>query len=129
MPLYFFHLRSRSRYERDEEGLDCADLETAYMAACDAMPGLAADLLREGRNPMEHAFEVADAEGSPLLELPFTEMVRDGRRPVRPSTRALSQVERAHDLVTSMHQQIETLHKEMQASREWLADVHTASPR
>ena len=131
MPVYFFHLQTPSRFERDEVGLDCADLEAAYLQACHAMPGLTADFLRDGRNPMEHAFEIADAEGSVLLELPFTELVRHGRRPARPQAAvlaSLSHAERAYDLVVSVRQQIETLSREMQISREWLAQTRAMMP-
>ena len=124
MPLYYVHLRSPAGREDDDIGVERDDLEAAYLAVCDAIPDIAAELFRDGLNPMEHAFEITDAGGALLLEVPFDE--RQRRRPQRPRSQArqtLSQVERAHDLVLSVRTQVEALHKGMCASRDWVAQA------
>ena len=110
--MFFFHLRAPGTFERDEEGLQCPDFETAYLEAYRAIPDLTAEFIRQGRDPMDLAFE-----------MPFTELVRGEPKAPRPHPEALkglSQVERAYDLVASVKYQIEKLQKEMQVSREWL---------
>ena len=84
MPLFRFHLRSLAGLESDDEGLHFPDLETAYLEACRAIPGMAVDFVRSGLNPMSYAFEITDAAGRRLIEVPFGERLRDGRRPRRP---------------------------------------------
>ncbi|MCJ2019026.1 hypothetical protein MKK84_16510 [Methylobacterium sp. E-065] len=84
MPLFRFHLRSLAGLESDDEGLQFPDLETAYLEACRAIPGMAIDFVRSGLNPMSYAFEITDAAGRRLIEVPFSERLRDGRRPRRP---------------------------------------------
>ena len=95
MPLFRFHVRSLAGLERDDTGLEFPDLETAYLEACHTIPEMAADLVREGLNPMSHTFEITDAAGQVLIEVPFAERLRDGRplrrpkRPRRPRPRAM----------------------------------------
>jgi hypothetical protein len=87
MQLFRFHVRSLLGLERDDTGLEFPDLETAYLEAYLTIPEIAADLVREGRNPMLHAFEITDATGQKLIEVPFSERLKDGRplqRPGRP---------------------------------------------
>jgi hypothetical protein len=84
MPLFRFHLRSLAGLEHDDIGLECPDLETAYLEACHTIPEMAVDLVRKGVNPMSHAFEITDAAGQVLLKVPFAERLRDGRPPRRP---------------------------------------------
>ena len=125
MPLFLVHLRSPTRYERDDIGVEHATLEAAYLDVCDAVPAIAAALMREGRNPLEHTFEIADADGTTLLEVPFTERLREGgtvRRP--PEVRQLlTQAERAEALVESVRKQVEALHQNMRGSRLWLEQL------
>lgn len=81
MPLYFFHLRTPAGLEPDEVGLECPSVEVAYLEACRTMPGMAAELVHQGWNPMHRAFEIADARGALLLEVPFGEILHDeGKR-------------------------------------------------
>ncbi len=132
MPMFFFHLRAPEGLERDEIGLDCPDFEAAYLEAYGSIPELTADLIRRGRNPMECAFEIEDAEGKLLITLPFMERVQ--QKPNRPSQRhveamrAATQLERAYGLAEAVREQVQALHREMQASREWLASTRTMIP-
>lgn len=84
MPLFRFHVRSLAGLEHDDTGLNFPDLETAYLEACHTIPEIAADLVRQGLSPMLHAFEIVDAAGQVLMEIPFAERLRDGQRPRRP---------------------------------------------
>lgn len=132
MPLFFFHLRTPKGFERDDTGLECADLEAAYLEAYQSIPELSAEFFRHGRNPMEYVFEITDVMGTLLFEMPFTETLRERGRPPRPHPEGphpLSQAERVHSLVTSVRQQVEQLQKEMRASREWLNSTRAALKR
>lgn len=73
---YFFHLRSPDGIERDEIGLPFKDVEHAYLAACDSLPGIATEILRSRRNPMEFSFVLENAKGHVLMTVPFTELLR-----------------------------------------------------
>ncbi len=84
MPLFRFHLHALSGIEFDDTGLEFPNLETAYLEAYRSIPGMAADLMRSGVNPLAYAFEITDAAGRMLIEVPFSEALRDGRRPQRP---------------------------------------------
>jgi hypothetical protein len=84
MPLFRFHLHAPNGVEFDDTGLEFQDLETAYLEACHTIPEIAADLVREGLSPMLHAFEIVDAAGQVLMEVPFGERLKDGQRPRRP---------------------------------------------
>ena len=83
MPLFFFHLRTPEGREDDEDGLDQPDLECAYLDACRAVPTLTAGFMEEGRNPLAYAFEITDAAGTVLMEVPFDERLRRRPRPKR----------------------------------------------
>lgn len=131
MPVFFFHLRTPAELQVDDVGLDCVDLEAAYLEACYAIPGLATDFIQRGCNPMEYGFEITDAAGAILHEVPFTELVRGHRRPRRLRVEALlpvSQAERAQTLIADLHHQIEKLRDGMKAARAWLDPSH-AMPR
>ena len=122
----FFHLRGPAGLERDDTGLEYANLELAYLEAVRTIPGVSGDLIREGRNPMEHAFVITDAGDTPLLEVPFNEMTRDARKLHSPSAegaRGLLRAESVHDLVASVRQNLERLRTQMRESREWVAQV------
>lgn len=128
MPLYHFHLRNAAGLEPDEIGLEYPTLEEAYLEACRTVPGMAAEFVQAGRNPMEYAFEIADESGTLLLEIPFGEMLRNGAVPRRPAlprerARAVSAAERTQQLVASINRQIETLHEAMLASRRIMEEA------
>lgn len=75
MPLFYFHLRSGPRLERDFTGLKLASAEAAYLEACKAIPGLSVDLIHQGHNPGRYSFEIRDAKGYLHWDVPFIEIL------------------------------------------------------
>ncbi|MHB2210787.1 DUF6894 family protein [Methylobacterium sp. CM6257] len=88
MPLFYFHLHGPRGLERDDAGLELSGIEAAYLEAYRAVPAMSADLAQGKENPARYAFEIADASGNMLMEVPFTEVLDCGRKPVPPSTAA-----------------------------------------
>lgn len=84
MPLFHFHLRTLSGTEFDDTGLQFPNLETAYLEACRSIPSMITDFVHAGLNPLAYAFEITDAAGQVLIEVPFTERLREGQPPRRP---------------------------------------------
>ena len=84
MPRFFFHLRSPAGTERDDVGLEFADLETAYLDACATIPAMSADLVRENADPSRHVFEITDEADRVLMTVPFLEILDRGRKPRKP---------------------------------------------
>jgi hypothetical protein len=78
MARYHFHLRTAGGLERDETGLNCPNLEAAYLDACRAIPSLMAELAHKGHDPGRCAFEIHDRADRFLMEVPFLERVIRG---------------------------------------------------
>ena len=74
MPRYHFNFRSPDSVVVDGTGADFADANAAYEAAVRA----ARDLMSRdsGAEWLRCSFEVADANGEVVFELPFTEAVQ-----------------------------------------------------
>ena len=81
MPRYFFHLRCRGKEVRDHAGADFSDPDQAWEAAYAA----ARDLMRSEPaadvNWLTCLFEVTDAAGEIVFELPFSEAVDSAPNP------------------------------------------------
>ena len=73
---HFFHLRTDRGLEPDGEGLLLPDLDRACLEARRAIPGLAAEFIAAGRDPMDFRFEITDGDGVLLLAVPFRERAR-----------------------------------------------------
>ncbi len=74
MPHFYFDLRTPEGRQHDDIGLALADVETAYLEAYRAVPGVAAELMRDGADPfLNHSFEIRDAQNRLLIEVPFWE--------------------------------------------------------
>lgn len=80
MPRFYFHLRTPSGLNQDEAGSDFTGLEAAYLDAFDAIGTMTVDLVRQKANPWLYGFEITDAAGTILLDLPFAEYLDRGRR-------------------------------------------------
>jgi hypothetical protein len=95
MPWFYFHLRSPAGLERDDIGLECAGIKAAYLEACRSVPGIIAELGYGNINPLRYGFEITDAGGGLLMEVPFTEVLDRGRKPVVPPSATLFREGRA----------------------------------
>lgn len=96
MARYFFHLVSPGESSKDDIGTDLPNAEAAYLEACDTALELSYEMLRERLDPSRHAFEITDAEGHLVFELPFAEVTRPADR-----------MPRRGDLRASIHRQHE----------------------
>jgi hypothetical protein len=89
MARYFFHLVSPSQSSRDDIGTELPNAEAAYLEACDTALELSYEMLRERQDPSRHTFEITDADGHMVFELPFAEVTRPAERmPPRADLRA-----------------------------------------
>ena len=79
MPRYFFHLVAPGGRSDDEIGSEFPGVEAAYLAAYQAALEIGIEMLRELNDPAQHHFEIADAGGQILLDLPFTEAMRPSK--------------------------------------------------
>ena len=84
MPRFYFHLRTPSGLNRDEAGSEFTSLEAAHLDAFDAIGTMTVDLVRQKANPWQYGFEITDAAGKTLLDLPFAEYLDRGRRSTLP---------------------------------------------
>ena len=120
MPLFFFHLRKRDCLERDDIGVECADLDVAYLQACETIPDLSADLLREGHDPMACAFEISSGNGMLLMQVPFDERVRRRRRPSPSAFAAVARMEQTMRLLADVQEQHASIWHQIAGMRELL---------
>ncbi len=119
MPIYFFHLRGPAGLERDESGIDFPNIEAAFLDAYRTIPALSAELIGDGLDPFRYAFEIADGDGNPLLEVPFSEPIIVERQPPKP----MMQAQRTDDLAIAVERQVEKLQAQIGASRAWIDAV------
>ena len=87
-----------------------AGIEGAYLEACLTVPELSADLAREKKNPARYAFEITDPAGVLLMQVPFTEVLDRGRKPVAPSSarrshKAAAEMARTAALIISINEE------------------------
>jgi hypothetical protein len=82
MPRYFFHLVAPDGRSEDEIGSEFPGVEAAYLAAYQAALEIGIEMLRERHDPAQHHFEIADADGQALMDLPFAEAMQPSRGPM-----------------------------------------------
>jgi hypothetical protein len=126
MPLFYFHLRGPKGLERDDVGLELACVEAAYLGACQAVPGMSADLAREETNPARYAFEITDARGNLLMDVPFTEVLDRGHKPAPPRSsarlgKAVAEMARTASLICSITEERAALQVTLTETRRLLA--------
>ena len=85
MPTFFFDLRSPIGLDLAELGIEFSDVDTAYLDGCRAVIEMSAEMLRERQDPSALVFEVRNAVGALVMELPFREVLRPGERLHRPT--------------------------------------------
>ncbi len=79
MPKYYFHLRGPDGLDNDDEGLDFASVEAAYLEAIKAVPGMGS-IWPPLRRTNRYGFEIADARGTVLMAVPFAEVLDRGQK-------------------------------------------------
>ena len=131
MPQYFFHLRSTAATQRDELGSEFSDLDAAYLDTCQAITGMAVDLSNACCNPKPYVFDITDAAGRVLMQVPFGEMLNRGQEPERPAQpslrwQSLPEVERCQRLAGELAEEIARLRDTVQQSRALVAQARSA---
>jgi len=125
MPRFFFDHFDGQRLDRDEDGLEFPNVETAYLQAFEAAVEMWAEALHERRNPSRDWFKIKDVKGHVVFELPFAEIVESGKGslPKRPTTVAnlLANAKRAQVLQQDLQAQIAEALRRLDLSRELLA--------
>jgi hypothetical protein len=76
MPRFFFHFTSGDEVSRDEIGTVFPSLEAAYLDGCRSALEMSFDKLRLRDDPTNDSVEITDGSGRPLLNIPFSEVLR-----------------------------------------------------
>jgi hypothetical protein len=71
MPRFFFDYRTKGFIERDHEGLELPDLETAHREAILGAIDWWIEAVRERRDPCAHSLEMRDATDRVLKIVPL----------------------------------------------------------
>jgi hypothetical protein len=79
MPLYYLHIRDGTELLVDPEGSNLPNLEAARTEAIEGARQLISEAVRTG-SPlrMQRAFQIDDADGRTLLNVPFTDAINSG---------------------------------------------------
>lgn len=127
MARFFFHLVSPGSYCIDEIGGEFADVETAYLDGWQAALEMGCEMLKERRDPSRHQFEIVDEQGRFLIDVPFSEVMRPGRRPadhVGVRSQLRERMQRSRDLRADIkaefykaRQVLETVHATLERAR------------
>ena len=126
MPRFFFHLRGGPNgLSLDDFGVSLPDADAAYLEAFQTAKEMSQEWLRKGRNPRDYAFEVVNASGELVLELPFSEALdhQAGRRPAKLLTSirmAKERGERMMRLTAEVTQQVKMAQENLRRSRKLL---------
>ncbi|GJE41499.1 DUF6894 family protein [Methylobacterium soli] len=124
---YYFHLRTPDGLQWDEEGVPFACLDAAYLDACRAIPGMTVELKRAGTRPrqvLRYAFEIADAEGQFLMEVPFSAVLGEWRKPSRSQVseqKAQAEIQRTRSLIAAVQRERDALYATLSQSHALLA--------
>lgn len=122
MPQFYFHLRTPAGRNDDDTGLEFSGIEAAYLEACRTIPAMSADLVLSNVSPLVHAFEISDASGKVLIELPFGEVLDRGGAYARSASAQLRKRTRIEMVRT--RRLIKALCEEHIALRDTLAETN-----
>jgi hypothetical protein len=75
MPVYFFNIREGEALIVDPEGSDLPDEAAMRAYAVDAARDLLSAAVLAGRLPLDHAIEVTDEAGRPVLTVAYADAV------------------------------------------------------
>ena len=106
MALFFFHFSDDETRTSDDVGLEFATVEQAYLEAVAAAQAMWPELLAARRNPLNCAFDIADANGEVLFHVPFGELVEACARPAQ-----------APASQSKLHREIEDTHVRAQSAK------------
>lgn len=73
---FFFHLQTAKGLQPALVTISCEGPEVAFMEACRVIPEIAADMLRNGDDPMACQFIIHNAQGEEMFTVPFSELIR-----------------------------------------------------
>lgn len=73
---FYFHLQTPEGLEPAEFAVWCEGPEEAFVEACRAIPDIAAEMLRDGRDPMDCQFLIHNGQGDEMFIVPFAELIR-----------------------------------------------------
>jgi hypothetical protein len=95
MPHYYFHIASPNEFTSDEIGVECRDVEAAYLDAFQGALEISIEMLRQRQNPFVYRFEICNKDGELLLDLPFSEILAPAARPA-PTSQLYQSLQRHH---------------------------------
>ena len=127
MPNYFFNLAGKDGYySADEEGLSFGDIDAAYMDVNRAILDMSFDMLRTRRDPSEFRFEITDKDGTIVLDVPFSEVLRPHRAPRYPISEQVHasiahEMQRSKVLKADLSLQIANAHVTIEKTKQILA--------
>jgi hypothetical protein len=88
MPLFFFDYGDDDDgFEPDESGIEFPNIEATYVDAYHAAIDMWAEAGHGGHDLSRHRFEIRDASGRIILELPFSEVLGEKETPPRSAIR------------------------------------------
>ena len=100
MPRFFFHFHDGTSQTLDDTGVEFGSAEEAYLGAFGAARDMWPELIDARQDPMGCAFEIADAQGAALFQLPFAETLESCQiSPKKPASSA--EIQRGIDEVTA----------------------------
>lgn len=73
MSRFYFHVRSGTNITTDEEGTECADVAAAREEALATARDVVADAVKASKNETPDCFIIADADGTELMTVAFSE--------------------------------------------------------
>lgn len=126
MPLFYFNFRDENELLPDANGIEFASIEEAYLEAFQGAQQMWAEMLQKRKDPMRCAFEIADAGGSVLMVLPFSEVLETctGNGPSKPKRRHKSvrtNVDRSKQLRIDVSNELGLLQNTLCATKKLLA--------
>ena len=72
MPMYYFHIRDRDKFEVDPDGTELPDIDAARAEALKVAQELMTEVPDLGR---EAVIEIADGYGQIVLTVPFSDTI------------------------------------------------------
>ncbi|MGH6827923.1 MAG: DUF6894 family protein [Rhizomicrobium sp.] len=74
---FYFHLQTPSGLEPADFAVWCEGPEEAFVEACRAIPDIAAEMLRDGQDPLACQFLIHNGKGEEMFTVRFAELIRE----------------------------------------------------